>query len=235
MANDHKQVRSCGNRPRALRAELCKLPGRAVNLYLAPGNHPFSDDGTKRAILAGAQLWSKVVDLQFSFILNRDDAHIAMTFTRIDRPGGVLADMQLPCPYRNTLRGRFDSSESWGESAPPLGNAISLPSTAAHEIGHALGIGHGPSESIMYRLIRSDVNALGSWDRQQALLRYSAAKPDNGDLPMSNLFTCLIAALPAFFTCITSQQSKADEEGREGPVDALAKLASAYVESRRPQ
>lgn len=233
MANDHKQVRHCGNSRSPLRAELCRIPRKSVLIFLHLGSWPFAEEETKRAILAGAKLWSDVVDLEFSFTTTRDDAHITMQFTRIDRPGNVLADMQLPCPFRPPLRGRFDSSETWGESAPPLGSAISLPSTAAHELGHALGIGHGPSESIMFRLIRSDVNRLGRWDKQQALLRYPAKTNGNGDLPMSDLFRCLIAALPAFFACITSGQADADKENREGPIDAIGKLAAAYLESKR--
>lgn len=232
MANDHKQVRSCGCRQPALRATLCRMPKVDVAMHLVIANLPFSFSETKQAILRGVNLWSAVVNLSFRFVDSLDDAHIVFNFTRIDRPGRILADMEFPCPWRGHVNGRFDSSETWGESAPPLGSQISLPTTAAHEVGHALGIGHG-GEGVMNWQIRSDVNELGDWDKQQALLRYDSPAPNgNGGSDMNGLFGCLIAALPQFFTCMLSQQEKAEKENKEGPVDAVAKLFNAWADRR---
>ena len=81
--------------------------------------------------------WRLASNGYFSFAetLNSAQADIILTTRRIDRSGGVLAEMQLPPGDDRQIRGWFDTSEQWNVSI--LYRLVLL-----HELGHAMGMDH---------------------------------------------------------------------------------------------
>ncbi len=64
-----------------------------------------------------------------------------------DGPGGVLAHAFFPPTPPNPpipIQGdtHFDDAETWTVTVPPPGGTFDLVTVAAHEFGHALGLGH---------------------------------------------------------------------------------------------
>lgn len=79
--------------------------------------------------------WKAVADADCRRAINEANARWVVTVTRMDGPGGVLADMQLPGPRQQFMR--LDVSESaLLELYVPI---------LTHEFGHAWGLQHFPS------------------------------------------------------------------------------------------
>lgn len=79
--------------------------------------------------------WKHVADVDCKRATSEAMARWVITVARLDGPGGVLADMQLPGPRQQFMR--IDMSES----------ALShlLVPILTHEFGHAYGLQHFPS------------------------------------------------------------------------------------------
>jgi hypothetical protein len=203
---------------------LCAMPVKTVRVRIPEGWNGLSWEETKAAWELGWTLWTNVVDLKLSVEKDPDVTHIAPTFARIDGSGKVLAWSEFPCPWSPPVNQRYDSSESFHTKLGP-GSGVSLPLLVAHECGHALGLGHGPTGNVMAPYLDDNVVALGSWDLAEIKARYDPAVPpvpNGGD--MGSFFTCLIKVLPTFLECMFSEQNEAKAAGKEGPVDFLLKL-----------
>ena len=81
--------------------------------------------------------WSEASNGYFTFsqTTSAAKADIIITSRRIDRAGGVLAEMQLPPGDDRQLTGWFDLAERWN-------TAIQYPLVCLHELGHAMGLDH---------------------------------------------------------------------------------------------
>ncbi|MEY4545255.1 MAG: hypothetical protein RL685_1450 [Pseudomonadota bacterium] len=128
-----------------------------TNLRYAYQN--FTTDVSSSAIAVATEqafaLWAAHTPLRFTQVSLAAGPEIVIRFVSgdhgdgfpFDGPGRVLAHGFLPSVPPNppgALAGdiHFDDAETWTVSVPPAAGTFDLVTVAAHEIGHALGLGH---------------------------------------------------------------------------------------------
>ncbi|MEP3226518.1 MAG: matrixin family metalloprotease [Parasphingorhabdus sp.] len=126
----------------------------------------------ERDVAAAFLLWSEQCDLRFSASTN-GTAEIEIEFAQgahgddnpFDGPSGVLAHAYFPPPNGGQRAGdtHFDDDENWTSNLNDS-QAIDFLTVAAHEFGHAIGLGHSrernalmfPSYSGAHRFLAAD-------------------------------------------------------------------------------
>lgn len=170
--------------------ELFSLDAAALNkwgkktitwrLFGTNGLPGFTSDDLADVFKWSFSQWAAVADLVFIQTVNAA-ADITITTGRIDNAGNTLAWSELPGPnaINQKLTQKFDSSEPFVFSSNPPPSKIDLGAVAVHEIGHALGISHAPSNSraLMAPIYSPSIRTPQSWDIQQIQQRYGPQKP----------------------------------------------------------
>ena len=115
------------------------------------GGTPFEgtmDASMQEAIRHAFDVWESVVNIDFVEVAEGDAAQIRLGWAPIDGPQGVLAYCSYPEQSGSLSSAEiwFDPLESWvARKHSGAAEAYSMYAVAAHEIGHAIGLDHSPS------------------------------------------------------------------------------------------
>ena len=119
-------------------------------------------------------VWENVTNIRFVLGDNENSADIRFGWKNIDGPGGILGQTSIPSigPLENVVVA-LDENESWflGGDAPP--DKIDFSATAAHEVGHAIGIDHSRSpDALMNAAYSREIFDLQQDDIDAAIAKY---------------------------------------------------------------
>lgn len=124
--------------------------------------------------------WAAVCGLRFEHIDSPDSDIVVFLGHPDNRPGGVLADQELPDGTDRQRRMRIDKAEQWAVFNNWVQGKIDLTRTVCHEIGHGIGISH-LDEFALLAPMYGRVTHPQSGDIYEAELRYG--KPQTRPTP----------------------------------------------------
>jgi hypothetical protein len=164
----------CSHRPRtdAEQALLRWPPGTLVTWSvdasaLPPGVTPAL--AFSAASFAAAQ-WAGVCGAALAYVADPAAARIAISYAAIDPTGRILGLTEEPEPGVAQVRMRLNNGVYW--------DPHELTQVNAHEMGHALGVGHSdPTAAVMFSVYQPQFSALQPWDIAEAQAQYGLPGP----------------------------------------------------------
>jgi hypothetical protein len=112
--------------------------------------------------------WALVCRINVKQTGNKGDANVIVNVRLLnDQPASVVAVADVGPPANRQLELSFDKAETW--------NAHKLQATAAHEIGHLLGINHiSAPRQLMNDTLHNDIKTPQTVDIQEAVKIWGA-------------------------------------------------------------
>lgn len=155
---------------RPAEASLCKWPMLTVTLsHRLSALNPLSAEVEDSLVRRACAAWNNVcgINLQVSSAFGSSNINSEVGSTG----AGVLAYSYLPCgASQNTkLQQVYSRSTNWSQNL--------LLQVLIHEIGHAIGLDHGPSGALMQPTASGNILSPQSWDVSQVQARYGKPQP----------------------------------------------------------
>lgn len=159
----------------ARKAALCRWQSPNVSFFVANAPNGYTRSQAIEIAQNSFDTWSSASKVQAGLAPSMNTANIVITFGKVDGVNGVLAYSELPCSAGTDgiVSQVYDKAESWVLTINPSVDDVSLQLVMTHELGHALGIDHGPVGNIMAPFYDPTVTSLGKWDKNQIRSRYS--------------------------------------------------------------
>lgn len=160
--------------------ELNRWPDPRINWWIDPvtvRGLGISVDQITAEFVRAWKLWSDTIKIEPRQVREAREAHVAIRFGAIDGRNGTLAWSELADNTSRQKEQRYDTAENWGRSLP-------LWLTAAHEIGHVLGIGHLSRGNLMQPTLDTRLTGLQAGDIAEGVARYGRATPAPSPAPV---------------------------------------------------
>lgn len=163
-----------------IQQSLCKWLDEPAQLtWCLTGNPPALDQqATKDAFAWVFATWQKVCGVRFTFTTEPGKANILIGFAPIDGPGATLAYSELPCAQQRQCQQTFDNSEPWAFGPTVDRFKLDIGATAAHEVGHVLGLPHLPSGCLLQPIYQEGLREPQTGDIQEVQARYGPPRAD---------------------------------------------------------
>ena len=117
-------------------------------------------------------LWAEHAPIKVDHLGKCGQENVNIGVEWIDGPGNVLGYAELPCGVLSRVKTRIDAGENWRYWPSDPGDGPNLLAVVAHEIGHCLGLGHGPEGSLMQPYYSPDIWEPQEWDIRELQRRY---------------------------------------------------------------
>lgn len=152
-------------------AGLCKWSFADVTCAMAlSGLQPLATDVEQRLYAQALANWNEVCGINLTLIPSMNAANIYSQIGNMS--GSTLAYSYLPCgntTQSTRLQQVYNKATNWTEAL--------LLQVATHEIGHAIGLDHGPSGALMQPTANGKITKPQKWDIEQVQARYGKPKP----------------------------------------------------------
>lgn len=148
-----------------------------LSYHVAEALPGLSRAATEAAFAEALGYWAAVCAVTFTPTASPRAANLLFEIGAIDGPSGTLAYQFLPCGRDTSatqLRGKYGSAEPWVASADPSPSRIDAVRVICHEVGHGLGLDHGPEGALLAPYYDRTIRRPRAWDIAEAQLRYGA-------------------------------------------------------------
>lgn len=155
---------------------VCKWPMLDVTAaHRLSGLNPLNAEQEHAAWVEMIAAWNAVCGIRLK--LSEDMAKANISATVGSTGAGVLAYSFLPCGASPTdqMKQVYNRSTNWSYKL--------LLNVMIHEVGHAIGLDHGPRGCIMQPTAAGDILRPQAWDIEQAVKRYGLPGPQTSPPP----------------------------------------------------
>jgi hypothetical protein len=119
---------------------------------------------------AAWQAWTSVCGMRVYFAPSYESADVSFNFADLGASLMASSDMPPPDNTRTRLHVRLNSRLQWAWCNGMLG--LDPLRTLTHELGHVLGLVHGPKGSLMYHEYQEGIVVPQVWDIREVVERY---------------------------------------------------------------
>jgi hypothetical protein len=151
--------------------------GLVVNVTIDGLTLPgFTSAQTIDAYTKALASWEAVCGIRFNLVNAVTSANIVPSVAAIDGPAGTLGWSEIPPASAGEniqLAQRFDSGEPWAQWGIEYARGV-----IAHELGHALGLGHLPAGALMAPVYDGSIVTPRQPDIDEAIKRYGRTGGD---------------------------------------------------------
>ena len=149
--------------------------------YFFSFDRDFTEANYQELVREAFDTWETVTNINFVEVVDDVSVAFRLGWESIDGPSGIIGSSQYtgrksfnPLYSINRAEISFDTAEPWNLDRQTASN-VSFYTTALHEIGHAIGLGHTNDPSnLMFPYQQSDVQDLTAGDIEGAQLQYGA-------------------------------------------------------------
>lgn len=175
---DYDGIVFCAPKPESVGA-VYKWPHRNISWGIVADIPSLPRDSFRRAVAEAFRSWAAVCGVE---PFEAEPGKLANVIIGIqsEQPGSVLADCELPVgkSANGTVRMRIDTQEIWCLSDNPPRDKIDLIRVIRHELGHGLGLSHGPAGCLMAPTYSLRIREPQGWDIMEMRARYGEPRPE---------------------------------------------------------